>query len=288
MSLKSQQEIVEYGLTGEARGGVAIRDLYKGGTDDHDVYSAHRDNHFLLMFAMEGILRIQIDFEEKILSAPALMVISPGQVHHMIKHSALRGWAISFDPTLITEDVRYIFELGLPCPFAIEKKTPLFVQAESLMALISQTLQGNDNGQFALRAVHHLLKALLDFVAIGISQPFPSNKDKNNRGRVIEQEFIRLLRDHYKDWKQPSIYAKELAVSVSHLNDTVKGITGKPVSIHIQHRSILEAKRLLYFSDLSVKEIGYEAGYEDPVYFSKLFRKITGYSPLQFRDKFRG
>lgn len=49
----------------------------------------------------------------------------------------------------------------------------------------------------------------------------------------------------------------------------------------------MEAKRLLYFTDNTVKEIAYEVGYDEPVYFGKLFKKITKLTPLEFRKKFR-
>jgi YesN/AraC family two-component response regulator len=112
------------------------------------------------------------------------------------------------------------------------------------------------------------------------------NKVKANRSSIIEQEFNQLLQQHYKTWKQPAQYAKALSVSVAHLNESVKNISGNPVSIQIQEKSVLEAKRLLYFTKLSVKEIGYELGYDNPVYFSKLFKKITSFTPLEFREQY--
>ncbi|MEZ0453718.1 helix-turn-helix domain-containing protein [Sphingobacterium thalpophilum] len=65
----------------------------------------------------------------------------------------------------------------------------------------------------------------------------------------------------------------------------MKDVTGQTVSQHIQDRVILEAKRLLYHSDKSVKEIAFELGYDDYPYFSRLFAKNTGISALAFRNK---
>ncbi|MBT6763846.1 MAG: helix-turn-helix domain-containing protein, partial [Prolixibacteraceae bacterium] len=50
-------------------------------------------------------------------------------------------------------------------------------------------------------------------------------------------------------------------------------------------RLILEAKRLLLFSDLSNKEVAYKLNYEDPSYFARIFRKKTGLTPSGFREK---
>ncbi|WP_231577446.1 helix-turn-helix domain-containing protein [Sphingobacterium sp. IITKGP-BTPF85] len=78
-----------------------------------------------------------------------------------------------------------------------------------------------------------------------------------------------------------------LNISTPYLNECVKDVTGYPVSYHIQQRIILEAKRLLYHSDKSVKEIADALGFEDYPYFSRLFSKVTGMSALSFRNKNR-
>ena len=86
--------------------------------------------------------------------------------------------------------------------------------------------------------------------------------------------------------KSPSQYADELNYSLSHLNDSVKITTGFPVSYWIHQQVILEAKRLLYYTDMNVREIAFSLGYEDYTYFSRLFSKVAGMSPNAFRRKF--
>jgi YesN/AraC family two-component response regulator len=85
--------------------------------------------------------------------------------------------------------------------------------------------------------------------------------------------------------KRPADYAEVLNISVAYLNECVKNVTGFSVSHHIQQRIILEAKRLLYHSDNSVKEIAAELGYDDYPYFSRLFVKVAGITALTFRSK---
>jgi AraC-like DNA-binding protein len=87
--------------------------------------------------------------------------------------------------------------------------------------------------------------------------------------------------------KRPTEYAQKLNISTSYLNECVKYTTGHPVSFHLQQRVILEAKRFLYYSEKSVKEIADELGYDDYPYFSRLFTKVTGMSALAFRNKNR-
>lgn len=87
--------------------------------------------------------------------------------------------------------------------------------------------------------------------------------------------------------KRPTENAEQLNISTSYLNECVKNTTGHSVSYHIQQRVILEAQRLLYYSDGSVKEIATELGYDDYPYFSRLFTKVAGMSALAFKNKNR-
>ena len=73
-------------------------------------------------------------------------------------------------------------------------------------------------------------------------------------------------------------------ISTKHLSQTLKNITGKVAKDHIQDRLALEAKRLLLHTSLSVKEIAYEIGFEEPLHFSGFFKKRVGVSPSQFRQ----
>ena len=86
--------------------------------------------------------------------------------------------------------------------------------------------------------------------------------------------------------KSPCQYADKLNYSLSYLNESVKSVTGFPISYWIHQQIILEAKRLLYYTDMSVREIAFFLGYEDHTYFSRLFSKVAGMSPGAFRQKF--
>ena len=61
----------------------------------------------------------------------------------------------------------------------------------------------------------------------------------------------------------------------------------KNLTDHLRGRLILESKRLLAHSDLNVSEIAYQLGFEDPSYFTRLFRQVEGLSPREFREEYR-
>ena len=81
--------------------------------------------------------------------------------------------------------------------------------------------------------------------------------------------------------------ARFLGVSRSWLNQLVRQETGKNLTDHLRSRLILESKRLLAHSDLNVSEIAYQLGFEDPSYFTRLFRQIAARSPREFREEYR-
>jgi len=103
------------------------------------------------------------------------------------------------------------------------------------------------------------------------------------RSIEITKKFMQILRHNYKSLKKPSEYAASMNITASYLNDTVRTVTGFPVTYFIQQELMREAQRLLYHSDLSVKEVAYALGYEDDKYFNRLFSKIFGVSPGAFR-----
>ena len=74
-------------------------------------------------------------------------------------------------------------------------------------------------------------------------------------------------------------------MSAQRLNQACKARTGKTASELLHERLIVEAKRCLIYMDLNVAEIGYELGFEDPAYFSRVFRKETGEAPADFRAR---
>jgi len=137
--------------------------------------------------------------------------------------------------------------------------------------------------------LHSLKESCNTLVGLILSAYLATEKrfDKLSRFEMVTKTFRKLLERHYTTAKRPADYARLLNISVPYLNECVKNATGFAVSHHIQQRVVLEAKRLLYHSDYSVKEIAATLGYDDYPYFSRLFNKQTGTTALAFRNKNR-
>lgn len=98
------------------------------------------------------------------------------------------------------------------------------------------------------------------------------------------QEFIRLLENNYLTLHKPADYAKLLNMSPNNFNKRAQKYFSKSPSTLIHERIILEAKKQLHLTRITIKEIAYALNFEDEFYFSRRFKQFTKVSPQAFRD----
>lgn len=247
---------------------------------------AHRDDHYLFFMLEEGNASLMVDFNEVRLQKHDLFYILPGQVHHRISAREADGWYLAVDTGLVPPGYREVFEnqLVLQQAFALNDKQ--FEQCRCLLNLIDEKDNEDVDDPFRLPITHALLKSFTGMAACGFSKKSDLTT-RVSRAAQLSQEFKKLLSKNVVAMKSPSAYAAEMNVSESYLNEVLKKTTGFSVSAWIQQEVVLEAKRLLYYSQLNVKEITHKLGYDDPAYFSRIFRNVTGTTPLAFRESYR-
>ncbi|MBO3270516.1 helix-turn-helix domain-containing protein [Hymenobacter defluvii] len=101
----------------------------------------------------------------------------------------------------------------------------------------------------------------------------------------LTNRFKQLLATSLRELHQVGEYAERLHVTPNHLAKAVRTTTGKSPARWIEQTIVLEAKVLLYQSQLTISEVAQEVGVADPSYFSRLFRKHEGVTPLGFRKR---
>jgi len=110
-------------------------------------------------------------------------------------------------------------------------------------------------------------------------------KPDEQNSTSLSRQFNQLVDRYYLQERHVQYYAAQLHISVSHLNNSIKASTGLSASEHIRQKIMLEAKRQLSFSASSISEIAFHLGFEDPNYFWKYFKRYTGLTPGQFKQK---
>ncbi|SEO76010.1 AraC-type DNA-binding protein [Mucilaginibacter gossypiicola] len=247
---------------------------------------AHRDDHYLFFLIESGSASLMIDFNEVHFCENTFYYILPGQVHHRINNSIAGGWYVAIDTQHIPSDFRNIFEnqLFLQQPYQLNDVE--LKQYQQILCLLREKNNEDDNNAFFLPVLQSLIQSFSGMAAATFSNVHTPEKQLS-RPAQISHQFKKLLLRNVRKVKGPSAYAGMLNVSESYLNEVLKKTTGFPVSYWITQEVMLEAKRLLYYSGLNVKEIAHTLGYDDHTYFSRLFKKSACITPLEFRDKHR-
>lgn len=102
----------------------------------------------------------------------------------------------------------------------------------------------------------------------------------------VFRDFSRLLEVHFREKHNVADYAEMLYLSSKTLTHKFKNLNLESPNQFIISRILLEAKRLLFYTDKTVKEIAYDLGYEDPAYFNRLFSQKTGSTPASFKKNY--
>ncbi|GEN75270.1 helix-turn-helix domain-containing protein [Chryseobacterium hagamense] len=243
--------------------------------------TAHRDNYHLFFILEQGSGIFEVDFRQHPIVSPSVIYIQPYQVHRGISFKDGRFTIILINGENLDPD--YLDVLKKIAPAA-----PLLLQPESFEVISDAIAVCLRMKTFKRKLSYSILKnschALIGFIIsefLNDSSPI----DPPDRSAVIMSNFKCLLEEKFALEKNPGYYAEQLNISTAYLNECAKKATGYTVSNHIQERIILEAKRLLFHSSKSVKEIASQLGYEDYSYFSRLFNKSTGMTALTFRKK---
>lgn len=133
-----------------------------------------------------------------------------------------------------------------------------------------------------------VLRALLQlFLAKSSSIKIKAMKVEDAAGDRDEQmeKFTRLLDQHYLELHKPNDYAALLSMTPNNFSKRSTRYFKKSPSVLIQERIILEAKKKLHLTRMSIKEIAYSLNFSDEFYFSRFFKKFTKVSPQSFREK---
>ena len=254
----------------------------------HDSYNAIQEPHqhtYYEIFVFKKAKGIHyIDFEQHIISDNSIHCISENQVHYIDREKEAEGYVISFTK----EFYYFIFGQENLYNYAffhtkdntiIENIPPILVQELiQLMLVIDKEIQQNlaYSKQIVVSYLHAFLYKCLHI--------YYKNSTNSRIESSITKQFIQHLEKNYVTQKQVSTYADYLAITPRKLNDTLLKDTGVKASNHIANRVVLEAKRLFYYKELNVKEIGYALGFEDPSHFSKFIKLQTGLSPQELKQ----
>lgn len=247
------------------------------------VNHAHRDDYYIFILIEEGMGKVLIDFEERDITGRSIFCILPGQVHIPDGNIHACGWFLAVDSIVVREEYKEIFDKSDVAGNCVKLNEDIFNDLKDCALIINKRLNAGkkDMGRLIVR---DLLSSYIGIIAEICQKELPASINK--RSAEITGKFKTLLYTNYRSMKLPSQYAAELNISPVYLYEVIKLTTGQSVGDYIRNKIVIQAKRLLFHTNMSVKEIALDLGYEDWTYFTRMFAKTSKCSPTQFRKKY--
>ncbi|MHC6200315.1 helix-turn-helix domain-containing protein [Elizabethkingia miricola] len=240
---------------------------------------------YTLFWCKEGSAEILIDENIFILEASQLVTITSGQFHQLI---SVEGELITLEFTLdffskSDSDIELVFHNGLFCHFGMNEIITIYHPAFFTETLNLIEKEVDEKPYQYLISTHSMVELLL----VEINRSKIANGDEIWKPDALFLNFLESVRNHFSENYPVSRFADLLGTTEAKLNEVSKLHTNKTAQNVIYSLVISEAKRLLLYEKLSVKEIAYQLGFNDPFYFSNFFKKHTSHSPKDYQKLVR-
>lgn len=253
-----------------------------------DFLVPHRKDYYFMVLVGKGDSRHWIDMTPYTLKPNTFYFTVPHQVHLKEETKPLSGVSLSFTKEFLATDSDGVLK-ELPIIKNPNNGHELSLNAQNLI-FIEDILDKLYNEYQTKSAWQHTMllsytKVLLVYLSRLYTEQFAESKAEP--GKELLKKYLAQIERHYTKLHEVSDYANLLHISSGHLSEVVKEQTGKSAITHIHERLILEAKRLLFHTEYAIKGIAYHLGFEDASYFARFFKRITGHTPLFYRENFR-
>jgi AraC family transcriptional regulator, transcriptional activator of pobA len=244
----------------------------------------HRDLHQVLI-VWRGPIEAQLDGAIQTLRGPAFVIVPPLTVHSFQFGKQTDGLVVTFAAGLAREifrDSGGLWEiLDRPAAAGFRRgqlaATDLTQLATMLLRESSRAATGRDS------ALHGLLTTLLtNLLRISEGAAVPA-RSAANRERELVARFREAIERRYRMHIGVAAYAREIGASEAALRKACVKAAGQSPTELIHARMLIEAERQLRYTGMSITQIAYYLGFDDPAYFSRFFAKGMGASPRSFR-----
>ena len=252
------------------------------------IQTPHRHDFYLLAIFTSGHGTHTIDFVDHPIQPGSVFFMSPAQVHTWSFSADADGYLIFFNPAfyLVDYPARKLFDFplfhALGTPPVIYLTPTDAVDIADLFRRVQQEAAGNGYRR------EDIIRSYLNIILVTVSgfclANYSSNVSPYAQSQIRHLEL--LVEQHYAAHKTVRDYADLMSLSEKQLYTVCQTALGKPLQKIIQERLLLEAKRLLVHTDLTVAQIADRLNFVDHSYFNRFFRKAAGVTPEQFRRGF--
>lgn len=247
---------------------------------------AHRDLHqILVIFAGGG--EMQAETQRHAFQAPTVLIAPAGVVHGFAFTPETEGYVVTLGEMLLRDLARQ--EVAFKGLFAAPACASLVDDPMHMQELLEtvpklrRELVWKAPASAAAAAAR--LMTLLVTAVRALHEPSDPGSPATNARAALVARFREKVESHLRMGLSIAQYAKALSVTPARLRAACLEVTGKPPARLLEERLLLEAKRTLTYTNMTVAETAYYLGFADPAYFSRFFSKNAGESPAAFRKR---
>lgn len=234
-----------------------------------------------LLYLRRGEALIDMEGVQTRVAQPAIQVTPPMCIHGFQFGEQVDGYVLSLAPPLVAH-----LQAQLGAQHAVLGQAGLYPVGTERRYL--DTLFEAIDREYATHAPARdlLLQSLVGVLAVWLGRQalVRHAEERPERGRDYLTAFSRLLEQHYRDHLGLDEYARRLGISTAHLNGLCRRLAGQTALSLVHQRLLLEAKRNLVYTAMSVNQISDSLGFSEPAYFTRFFKRLTGVSPKAFRQ----
>jgi len=247
----------------------------------------HRHDHYELIWVLETEGEHYINFRPYPFIKDRVYFLQLGQAHQVPEFDR-EGWIFLISEELLQdffrshpeEEGRGLFDAFGSYPFV--DMTPHILHFFHQTTLLLQTALNHE--QSDKNILFHLISSLL-LVLNGSYTLGKGNTHLLDSERNILLKLKGLIQKHYREEHGLNFYLDRLNSPIKTLNLICQRITGKTAHGLLEEKLLAEAKMALLSTDHSIKEIAFELGFNDPAYFGRFFKRLTGLTPATYRTE---
>jgi AraC family transcriptional activator of pobA len=270
---------------------VLLQDARYGSDSDCGPRRPHRHDYHELVWTRSGAGRHLIDGEASLVEACTITLIGRGQVHVFERARGLHGAIVRFGDELLhggaATGPNPAWLVGSRAVQTVAVPAGEVGRLEAAIELLAAEARRRPDSR-SVDLQRHFLSALLLWVERWYEATCIEQRDADDPDVQLYRRFSEVLDRDYARHHDAPHYADALAVPQAALSRALVHVTGRTTKELMTDRRMLEAARLLRFSDMSVGEIGHRAGYGDQLYFSRAFKRRFGEAPSVYRERMRG
>ncbi|TDF80849.1 helix-turn-helix domain-containing protein [Pseudomonas sp. H9] len=237
---------------------------------------------FQLLYVRRGQAQIELEGRRSVVREAAIQVIPPMTVHGFQFSEDIDGYVLTLGAPLVAQ-----LEAQLGAPLTVLASAGCYrlgADQRTLYTLI-RVLHEEYEGSAPARdlLLHSLVTSLMVWISRR-SQPLTQASNRDERNQQLLARFIKLVEQHYREHLSVELFAHRLGVSSVHLNTLCRELAGQTALQIIHQRLLLEARRSLIYTNMTISQLSDSLGFSDPTYFSRFFRRLCGQTPNAFRQ----